>query len=83
MPSPESELTRSKMLRASCTRALLFGFGWGEEAFGDGEVADVFAELGVGAAEEGAVAGERVDEVEDVASVLHASFADVDSGIKH
>jgi len=53
------------------------------EAFGDGEVADVFAELGVGAAEEGAVAGERVDEVEDVASVLHASFADVDSGIKH
>ena len=46
--------------------------------FGDGEVADVFAELGVGAAEERAVAGERVDEVEDVACVLHAGFADDD-----
>ena len=29
---------------------------WGE--FGDGEVADVFADFGVAAAEEGAVAGE-------------------------
>ena len=45
-------------------------------AVGDGEVADVFAELGVAAAEECAVAGERVDEVEDVAGVLQAGFVD-------
>jgi len=32
--------------------------GRGDEALGDGEVADVFAELGVVATEEGAVAGE-------------------------
>jgi hypothetical protein len=43
-----------------------------------GEVADVLADLGVVAAEEGAVAGERVDEVEDVARVLQASLVDED-----
>ena len=42
--------------------------------FGDGEVADVLADLGVAAAEEGAVAGEGVDEVEDVAGVLEVGL---------
>ena len=51
--------------------------------FGDGEVADVLAEFGVGAAEEGAVAGERIDEVEDILRVLHAGLTDVDGGVKH
>jgi hypothetical protein len=43
--------------------------------FGYSEVADVFADLGVAAAEEGAVAGEGVDEVEDVDSVGELRFA--------
>ena len=47
------------------------GFG-----FSDVEVADVLADLGVVAAEEGAVAGEGVDEVEDVLRVLEAGVAD-------
>ncbi len=54
------------------------GFGVRDGAVGDGEVADVFAELGVGAAEEGAVVGVGVDEVEDVAGVLEAGFVDAD-----
>ena len=49
--------------------------------YGDGEVADVFADLGVGAAEERAVAGEGVDEVEDVAGVLEAGLVDADVGV--
>ena len=44
--------------------------------FGYSEVADVFADLGVAAAEEGAVAGEGVDEVEDVDRVGKFGFAD-------
>jgi hypothetical protein len=43
--------------------------------FGYGEVADVFADLGVVAAEEGAVAGEGVDEVEDVDGIGEFGFA--------
>ena len=43
--------------------------------FGYGEVADVFADLGVVAAEEGAVAGEGVDEIEDVDGVGEFGFA--------
>ena len=50
--------------------------------FGDGEVADVLADLGVGAAEERAVGGERVDQVEDVARVLEAGLVDED-GVRH
>ena len=48
------------------------GLGVGD-VLGDGEVADVFADLGVAAAEEGAVAGEGVDEVEDVDGRLRGS----------
>jgi hypothetical protein len=48
----------------------------------DGEVADVLADLGVGAAQERAVGGERVDEVEDVARVLEAGLVDED-GVRH
>ncbi len=43
--------------------------------FGYGEVADVLADLGVVAAEEGAVAGEGVDEVEDGDGVGELGFA--------
>ena len=43
---------------------------------GDLEVTDVFADFGVVAAEEGAVVGEGVDEVEDVDGVLELGFAD-------
>ena len=50
----------------------------GLDDVGDGEVADVLADLGVGAAEEGAVGGERVDEVEDLEGVLDAGFVDAD-----
>ena len=53
----------------------------GVDAVGDGEVADVLADLGVGAAEEGAVGGERVDEVEDVLGVLEAGFVDPDADV--
>ena len=42
--------------------------------FGYGEVADVFADLGVVAAEEGAVAGEGVDEVKDGDGVGELGF---------
>ena len=52
------------------------GFGVGDGAIGDGEVADVLADLGVGAAQERAVVGEGVDEVEDVAGVLQARLVD-------
>ena len=54
------------------------GLGVGDGAVGDGEVADVLADLGVGAAEEGAVVGEGVDEVEDVAGVLQARLVNAD-----
>jgi hypothetical protein len=47
------------------------GFG-----FGYGEVSDVFADLGVAAAEEGSVAREGVDEFEDVDGVGELRFAD-------
>lgn len=47
--------------------------------FGDGEVADVLADLGVVAAEEGTVAREGVDELEDVDGVLQACLADLRS----
>jgi hypothetical protein len=43
--------------------------------FRDREVADVLADLGVAAPEEGAVAGEGVDEVEDVDGVGELRFA--------
>jgi hypothetical protein len=43
--------------------------------FGYGEVADVLADLGVAAAEEGAVAGEGVDEVKDVDGVREFGLA--------
>src|ERR1035441_2560638 len=38
--------------------------------FGDGEVADVFADLGEGALEQRAVAGERIHQVVDLRCVL-------------
>ncbi len=50
------------------------GGSW--EAFGDGEVTDVLAELGVAAAQKGSIAGEGIDEVEDVAGVLKTCFVD-------
>jgi hypothetical protein len=53
--------------------------------FGYGEVADVLADLGVVAAEEGAVAGEGVDEVEDVDGVRElcgAHGGSVDAGAR-
>ena len=46
------------------------GFG-----FGYGEVADVLADLGVATAEQGAVAGQGIDEVEDVDGVREFCFA--------
>ena len=55
------------------------GLGVGDGAVGDGEVADVLADLGVGAAEECAVVGEGVDEVEDVAGVLQARLVNADA----
>jgi hypothetical protein len=42
--------------------------------FGNGEVADVLANFGEGAAEEGAVAGETVDQLIDVCGVLETGF---------
>ena len=51
---------------------------FGRGAGGDGEVADVFADFGVVAAKERAVAGERVDELVDVLRVLNAGFVDAD-----
>jgi hypothetical protein len=47
------------------------GFG-----FGYSEVADVLADLGIAATQKGSIAGEGVDEVEDVDSVGELSFAD-------
>src|SRR6201747_1604439 len=44
--------------------------------FGHHEVADVLADLGVVAAEQRAVAGERVDQVEDVDGILELRRAD-------
>ena len=69
-----------KMERAAAEKlnALGFGFVGGDEALGYGEVADVFADFGVGAAQQRAVAGERVDEVVDVAGVLEVSLVDGD-----
>jgi hypothetical protein len=45
------------------------GFG-----FSDGEIANVFADFSVAAAEEGAVAGEGVDEVKDIHRVREPGF---------
>jgi hypothetical protein len=47
-------------------------------AAGNGEIADVLADFGVAAAQQCAVAGERVDQIEDVAGVLEAGLVDVD-----
>ena len=44
-------------------------------AFGDGEVANVLADLRIGAAQQGAVAGEGVDELEDVDGVRELGLA--------
>jgi hypothetical protein len=43
--------------------------------FGYGEVADVLADFGIAAAEEGAVTGEGVDQIEDVDGVGKFGFA--------
>ena len=63
------EMRAVEMQRSAAKEDACFGFG-------DVEVADVLADLGVAAAEEGAVAGERVDELEDVDGVLEAGLAD-------
>jgi len=76
------EVWAVEMERAA-TEEVRIGLAIFREFFGDGEVADVLAELRVGAAEEGAIAGERIDEVEDVAGILDAGLANVDGGIKH
>ncbi len=69
------EVRAVEMQRAAADE-LVFAFGVGYA--GHGEVADVLADLGVAAAEEGAIAGKGVDEVEDGARVLQVCFVDGD-----